>query len=154
MARRRSAQPPTSSAEVTTVECHQVIQDRITSMKLSEYFENAKGVGVLATAAADGKVNTAIYSRPHFLDPNDENTVAFIMGDRLCHTHVQANPHASYLFIEQGEGYVGKRLSLTKIREETDPEKIQAIRRRTCPVNASKARLNSWSTSASTACAR
>lgn len=30
-------------------------------MKLSEYFENAKGVGVLATADAGGKVNTAVY---------------------------------------------------------------------------------------------
>ena len=102
-------------------------------MKLSEYFENAKGMGVLATADAEGRVNTAIYSRPHFLDPNDENTVAFIMADRLCHANVQANPHASYLFIEEGDGYVGKRLSLTKIKEETDPDKIQAIRRRNLP---------------------
>ena len=102
-------------------------------MKLSEYFEKAKGVGVLATADADGKVNTAIYSRPHFLDLNDDNTLAFIMADRLCHANVQANLHASYLFIEEGEGYVGKRLSLTKIKEETDPEKIQTIRRRNLP---------------------
>ncbi len=103
------------------------------NMKLSEYFENAKGVGVLATADADGKVNTPIYARPHFLDPSDENTIAFIMADRLCHANVQANPHASYLFIEEGEGYTGKRLSLTKIKEETDAEKIQAIRRRNLP---------------------
>lgn len=102
-------------------------------MKLSEYFEKAQGVGVLATADADGKVNTAIYSRPHFLDPSDDNTVALIMADRLCHANVQANPHASYLFIEEGEGYVGKRLSLTKIKEETDVEKIAAIRRRNAP---------------------
>jgi hypothetical protein len=102
-------------------------------MKLSEYFEKAKGVGVLATADAEGKVNTAIYSRPHFLDPNDDDTLAFIMADRLCHANVQANPHASYLFIEEHEGYVGKRLALTKVREETDQEKIQAIRRRKLP---------------------
>lgn len=102
-------------------------------MKLSEYFEQAKGVGVLATADADGKVNTAIYSRPHFLDAHDDNTVAFIMADRLSHANVQANPHASYLFMEKGEGYAGKRLSLTKIKEESDPEKIQAVRRRNLP---------------------
>jgi hypothetical protein len=102
-------------------------------MKLSEYFETARGIGVLATADAEGKVNTAIYSRPHFLDSGDENTLAFIMADRLCHANLQVNPHASYLFIEEGEGYVGKRLSLTKIKEETDPEKIQAIRRRNLP---------------------
>ena len=33
----------------------------------------------------------------------------------------------------KGEGYVGKRLSLTVIAEETDPEKIKAIRRRNAP---------------------
>lgn len=102
-------------------------------MKLSDYFENAKGVGVLATADAEGNVDTAIYSRPHFLDPCDDNTVAFIMGDHLSHANVQANPHASYLFIEEGKGYAGKRLSLTKVKEETDPEKIKAIRRRNLP---------------------
>jgi len=99
-------------------------------MKLSEYFENAKGTGVLATADADGRVNAAIYSRPYFLDPHDENTIAFIMADRLCHANVQSNPHAAYLFMEESEEYVGKRLTLTKIKEETDQEKIRALRRR------------------------
>lgn len=102
-------------------------------MKLSEYFETAEGVGVLATADADGKVNVAIYARPHWLDPNDENTIAFVMADRLCHAHVQANPHAAYLFVEKGDDYVGKRLTLTKVKEETDPEKIRAVRRRVLP---------------------
>ena len=102
-------------------------------MKLSEYFEKAKGIGVLATADADGKVNMAIYSRPHFLDPDDDETLAFIMADRLSHANIEANPHAAYSFIEESEGYSGKRLSLTKVREETDPEKIQAIRRRCLP---------------------
>jgi hypothetical protein len=104
-----------------------------TRVKLNEYFERTKGVGVLATADAGGKVNTAIYARPHFLDPDDENTIVFIMGDRLSHANVQANPNASYLFMEEGEGYVGKRLSLTKTEEETDPKKIQAVRRRNLP---------------------
>ena len=102
-------------------------------MKLNEYFEKAKGVGVLATADAEGNVNTAIYARPHFLDTGDDNTLAFIMSDRLCHANVQANPHASYLFMEEADEYVGKRLTLTKIKEETDQEKIQAIRRRNLP---------------------
>lgn len=73
-------------------------------MKRSEYFEKAKGVGVLATADADGKVNVAIYSRPHFLDPDDDNTLAFIMADRLSHANVEANPHTAYSFMEEGEG--------------------------------------------------
>jgi hypothetical protein len=102
-------------------------------MKLSEYFEKARGVGVLATADAQGKVNVAIYSRPHFLDPDDENSLAFIMADRLSHANVVANPHAAYSFHEDGEGYSGRRLVLTKAREETDQEKIQALRRRNLP---------------------
>jgi hypothetical protein len=101
-------------------------------MKLREYFEQATGVGVLATADAKGKVNVAIFARPHFLD-EDDGTCAFIMGDRASHDNVRQNPSAAYLFIETGEEYLGKRLSLTMIREETDPEKIKAIRRRNIP---------------------
>ena len=102
-------------------------------MNLKDYFENAKGVGVLATADADGKVNVAVYARPHFLDPEDEKSASFIMNERLSYANVQANPHAAYLFIEEGEGYVGKRLSLTKIGEEDDAEKIKSLRRRNLP---------------------
>jgi hypothetical protein len=102
-------------------------------MKLSEYFESAKGTGVLATADADGKVNVAIYARPHFMDANDDETIAFIMADRLCHANVQANPHAAYLFMEEGKGYIGKRLTLRMVKEETDSEKIQSVRRRQLP---------------------
>lgn len=102
-------------------------------MNLKDYFENAKGVGVLATADADGKVNVAVYARPHFLDSEDDTTAAFIMNERLSYANVQANPNAAYLFIEEGEGYVGKRLSLAKIREEDDVEKIKSIRRRNLP---------------------
>ena len=101
-------------------------------MKLREYFQDTKGVGVLATADADGKVDAAIYSRPHFLG-DDDGEVAFIMNDRLSHDNVDSNPHAAYLFIEETGGYVGRRLSLTKTREETDPDRIQSIRRRNLP---------------------
>ena len=100
--------------------------------QLREYFQDTKGIGVLATADADGKVNVAIYSRPHFLG-DDDGEVAFIMNDQLSHDNVDSNPHAAYLFIEETGGYVGKRLSLTKIREETDQAKIQSIRRRNLP---------------------
>jgi hypothetical protein len=102
-------------------------------MNLTEYFEQAKGVGVLATADAKGNVNVAIFARPHFLDANDDSTCAFIMSDRASHDNIRQNPSAAYLFIEVGEEYVGKRLSLTMIREETDPEKIKAIRRSNIP---------------------
>ena len=100
-------------------------------MKLSEYFEQATGTGILATTDLSGQVNQAIYSKPHFLEKDDERTCSFVMANRLTHDNVGHNPSASYLFIEQGEGYVGKRLSLIVTEEETDPEKIKAIRRRT-----------------------
>ena len=106
-------------------------------MGLQEYFESAKGIGVLATADADGKVNVAIYSRPHFPEGDDQE-VAFIMNDRLSHDNVEANPHAAYLFVEETHGYVGKRLFLTKTREETDRDKIQSIRRRNLPPECSE----------------
>ncbi len=94
---------------------------------LQEYFESAKGLGVLATADSNGKVDAAVYSRPHFLE---EGTLAFIMRDRLTHHNLQSNPSATYLFIEEGTGYKGKRLFLNKAREENNPELIKKIKRR------------------------
>jgi hypothetical protein len=101
-------------------------------MRLKEYFEERKGIGVLATADADGKANVAIYARPHFLGDNDQE-VSFIMNDRLSHDNVNSNPRVAYLFVEQTDGYVGKRLFLTKIGEDTDQERIRSMRRRTLP---------------------
>jgi hypothetical protein len=92
-------------------------------MSLSDYFANAKGAGVLATADAKGNVDAAVYARPHVID---EETIAFIMADHMSHRNLQSNPHAVYLFMEDGDAYVGKRLYLTKVREESDPEKILA----------------------------
>lgn len=101
-------------------------------MKLSEYFGKTKGKGVLATSDSEGKVGIAVYARPHFID---EKTIAFIMADRLMHKNLQSNPHAAYLFMEDKKGYAGKRLYLTKIREEKDKVLIDQIRRKeTCPV--------------------
>ena len=98
-------------------------------MKLSEYFEQAKGIGVLATTDLAGQVNQAIYAKPLFLDKDDDQTCSFVMANRLTHDNVQHNPSASYLFIEAGEGYAGKRLSLVVIGEETTSEKIKELRR-------------------------
>ena len=95
-------------------------------MKLSEYFENTLGRGVLATADAKGVVDAAVYSRPHFID---EETAAWIMTDRLTHANLQSNPHAAYIFAEAAENkFVGKRLYLTIIRQQTDPATIEQIR--------------------------
>lgn len=95
-------------------------------MSLASYFEKIRGLGVLGTSDSQGNVDLAIYGRPHVVD---ETTVAFIMGDRLSHENLTSNPHAAYLFVEEGDGYRGKRLYLTKTGEETDPEKIEAMRR-------------------------
>jgi hypothetical protein len=95
-------------------------------MELSGYFEYNKGIGVLSTADSSGRVNAAIYGRPHFMD---EQTVAFIAADRLTHANLQTNPHAVYLFKEDGR-YAGRRLYLTKTREEKDSPLIDEIRRK------------------------
>jgi hypothetical protein len=94
---------------------------------LKEYFEKTKGIGVMATADKEGKVNAAVYSRPHFLE---DDSIAFIMRERLTHHNLQSNPHAAYLFVEDGSGYKGKRLHLTKIREEENSDLIQSLSRR------------------------
>jgi hypothetical protein len=99
-------------------------------MTLSEYFEQAKGIGVLATTDAAGQVNQAIYAKPLFLDKDDEAACSFVMANRLTHDNLEHNPSASYLFIEEGHDSVGKRLSLIVGEEEFDPEKIRAIRHR------------------------
>lgn len=96
-------------------------------MEFKEYFENTEGSGILATADSDGKVDAAIYARPHIMD---DGTMALIMRDRLTHLNLQSNPHACYMFIEKGPGYKGKRFFLTKVREEQDSELLQSLRRR------------------------
>ncbi|HOO46053.1 MAG TPA: pyridoxamine 5'-phosphate oxidase family protein [Deltaproteobacteria bacterium] len=95
-------------------------------MNLSEYFENVQGKGILATADISGEVNAAVYARPHFMD---ETTIAFIMAERLTHENLQSNPHACYLFLEEGPGYAGKRLYLTKTEENSNSELIKDLRR-------------------------
>ena len=99
-------------------------------MSLGDYFEKTKGTGVLATADSEGLVDAAIYSRPHVMD---DETVAFIMADRLTHHTLDSNAHAAYLFKQDGGKYVGKRLFLTKIKEEKNGELIGKLRRRTYP---------------------
>jgi hypothetical protein len=72
------------------------------NMTLSEYFEKAKGFGILATTDLAGQMNQAIYAKPLFLDKDDEQTCSFIMANRLTHDNVGHNPSAAYLFIEKG----------------------------------------------------
>ena len=96
-------------------------------MELKQYFEENNGRGVLATADSAGKVDAAVFARPHAME---DGTVAFIMPDRLTHHNLQSNPHAAFLFIEDGGKWTGKRLFLTKVREEKDTELLHSLRRK------------------------
>ena len=96
-------------------------------MELKDYFENTEGTGIMATADSDGNVDAAIYARPHFMN---DGSIVMIMRDRLTHHNLKSNPHACYLFKEKGAGYKGKRLFLTKIREDQNPELLESLRRR------------------------
>jgi hypothetical protein len=96
-------------------------------MDLKEYFEKVKGIGVIATADSQGNVNAAIFSRPHVME---DGTVAFIMPERLTYHNLQSNPHAAYLFKEDGEGWKGVRLHLKKVKEEKDTELLRSLKRR------------------------
>ena len=73
-------------------------------MDLIEYFQDKKGRGILSTADADGKIDSAVFATPHIMD---NETLAFIMPDRLTHHNLQSNDHAAYLFMEDGPGYKG-----------------------------------------------
>lgn len=93
-------------------------------MSLSYYFEHTKGMGILATADSDGMVDLAIYAKPQVID---DNTIALVMKERLSHQNLKSNPHAAYMFIEKDKGYVGKRLYLTKLREETNQSVVDML---------------------------
>ena len=96
-------------------------------MSLSYYFEHTQGIGILATADSDGMLDLAIYAKPHVID---EKTIAFVMKERLSHINLKSNPHAAYMFIEKGEEYTGKRLYLTKLREETNTSVVEMFRQK------------------------
>lgn len=91
-------------------------------MELKQYFEDLKGVGVLATADDKGVVDVAVYAKPFIID---EKTVALIMLKKLNYLNLQANPYAAYIFVD--EKYQGKRLYLKKIKEENDQDKINPL---------------------------
>lgn len=99
-------------------------------MDLKNYFENTLGTGVLATADKNGRVDAAIYARPHVME---DGTIAFIMRDKLTHHNITSNPHAHYLFIEKEGEYQGKRFFLTRVREEKNTELLYSLRRREYP---------------------
>jgi hypothetical protein len=99
-------------------------------MDLKAYFEEKNGRGILATADSEGKVDLAVYGKPHFME---DGTIALIMADRLTHHNLQSNDQAAYMFMEDGAGYKGVRLFLTKISEEQDSDRLYAMRSKKYP---------------------
>ena len=96
-------------------------------MNLNDYFSGKSGFGVISTSNNQGEVNSAVYAKPHIID---NNTIAFIMRDKLTRKNVNENPQAHYMFIEHNHGFHGVRLSLTMLEESQDQERIQAMSRR------------------------
>ncbi len=96
-------------------------------MNLKDYFSNARGLGILSTAHSSGSVNSALYSRPHFLG---DDLVSFIMRDRLTRANLLTNPKANYMFVQQSDGLNGVRLNLHKVSESSDQQQIAKLSRR------------------------
>ncbi|AIF50525.1 pyridoxamine 5'-phosphate oxidase family protein [Pelosinus sp. UFO1] len=94
-------------------------------MELKEYFASVKGTGILSTADDKGVVNAAVYASPHCLE---DGLVAFIMRPRKTHENIILNPSACFLFIEAGK-MEGKRIYLTKVKEEKNSELLFSLRR-------------------------
>lgn len=106
-------------------------------MDLANYFTDRQGLGILSTADGKGRVDAAIYARPHLME---DGTLAMIMRDRLTHRNLQENPYAVYLFLERVPGYQGLRLYLKKVREDDDPELIQQLTRRSLTAEEDRAK--------------
>lgn len=100
-------------------------------MNLEKYIESKKGEGCLATSNKAGSIDVAVYSRPHVLG---RNKIAFVMKDRLSRRNLKSNPKAAYMFKLKGSEASGIRLYLTMTGEETDQEKVLALRIRTKPL--------------------
>lgn len=99
-------------------------------MNLDELFSR-DGLGVMATAGADGSVNTAVYARPHVID---DSTLVWGMTDGRTFGNISRNSRASYLFKASGPGFQGVRLALALIRTEEEGEMLTLIRQRTSEV--------------------
>ena len=95
-------------------------------MNIDNYFTEKSGFSVLSTSSKKGEVNSAVYAKPHVIN---NNTIAFIMRDRLTLKNVHENPLAHYMFVEHDHGFHGVRLSLTMLEESQDQERISSLSR-------------------------
>lgn len=82
----------------------------------------------MSTSSSDGKVNSAVYARPHVID---ESTLVWGMTDKRTYQNLTSNPHAAFLFKTGGPGFSGVRLSLELIRSEEGGELLATIKKNT-----------------------
>lgn len=94
-------------------------------MDLSELFKS-NGFGVMATAGADGSVNTAVYARPHVVNGA---TLVWGMTDGRTFRNIKENTQASFLFKTALPGYVGVRVALELIRTEEVGDMLAEIKK-------------------------
>jgi hypothetical protein len=96
-------------------------------MNLAELFNNA-GLGVMSTSSSDGKVNSAVYARPHVID---EITLVWGMTDKRTYQNLTRNRHAAFLFKTTGPGFSGVRLALELIKTEEEGDLLATIKANT-----------------------
>ena len=116
---------PTAPATVAVLICRKRLHRTGTSlrhrgpvMEIRDYFDNTKGLGVLSTADAMGKVNAVLYSRPHVMA---DGTLAFIMRDRMTHGNVNRVLPPGWQLTVQG---LGKCFSQSLDTPAVNPEII------------------------------
>lgn len=93
-------------------------------MNLAELFINP-GLGIMSTSSSDGRVNSAVYAKPHVID---ETTLVWGMADKRTWQNLSRNRHAAFLFKTSGPGFNGVRLALELIRTEEDGELLETIK--------------------------
>jgi hypothetical protein len=99
-------------------------------MKLVDMFPSG-GRGVIATSDASGKVNIAVYAKPHIVD---EKTVAWGMTEGRSWACVKENARAAYLYMNPGPGYAGVRLSLFLKEFRESGDMLETIRKNTAEI--------------------
>jgi len=93
-------------------------------MNLTELF-TSPGLGVMSTSSSDGKVNSAVYARPHIID---ETTLVWGMTDKRTYQNLTRNRHASFLFKTSSPGFSGVRLALELIKTEEAGDLLETIK--------------------------
>lgn len=93
-------------------------------MNLIELFQQP-GLGVMATASKDGRVNTAVYARPHIID---EQTLVWGVTEGRTLRNIIENPQVSYLFKASSPGYRGVRLALKLMKTEESGFMLESIK--------------------------